>query len=94
MEGVPKHINVNDVGKAMANVDLVRSVHDLHIWTLSSGVVVLTAHIEIDDFKTWNKILDQLREMLIEKFRIEHVTLQPEIFTYTLHHITIRDSSS
>jgi cobalt-zinc-cadmium efflux system protein len=87
MEGVPSHIDIKEVGQAMAKVNKVRSVHDLHIWTLSSGVIVLTAHIEIDEFKLWNEILDNLKKLLSKDYHIDHVTLQPETLTHTLHHI-------
>lgn len=87
MEGVPKHIDIKEVGQAMARVDKVRSVHDLHIWTLSSGVIVLTAHVEIDEFKQWKDILEDLKQMLLENYHIDHVTLQPETHTHTLYHM-------
>lgn len=78
MEGVPMHLDLTEVGNTMASVKKVKSVHDLHIWTLSSGVIVLSAHIEIDDFSNWPQILKNLRELLAHRFGIEHVTLQPE----------------
>lgn len=87
MEGVPKHLDIQVVGQEMAKINQVLSVHDLHIWTLSSGMIVLTAHVEIDDFKTWNTVLEELRKLLHDKFNIEHVTLQPETHTHTLHHL-------
>lgn len=87
MEGVPPHLDVAEIGKAMATVDKVHSVHDLHIWTLSSGVVVLTAHVEIDEFRLWNKIFENIRHLLSDEFGIDHITLQPETHTFTLHHM-------
>lgn len=79
MEGVPPHLNLNEVGDAMAAIDKVNSVHDLHIWTLSSGVIVLSAHVEIDQVNHWDEILTNLRQLLANKFGIKHITLQPEI---------------
>lgn len=78
MEGVPPHINLQEVGSAMASIDKVKSIHDLHIWTLSSGVTVLSAHIQIDESNQWDNVLKNLRELLAEKYGIDHVTLQPE----------------
>ncbi len=88
MEGVPKHLDINDVGHAMAKVDKVRAVHDLHIWTLSSGVIVLTAHIEIDEFHYWNDVFKNLRILLADKYDIDHITLQPETHIHTIHQVT------
>lgn len=78
MEGVPLHINLAEVGHAMAQIEHVISIHDLHIWTLASGVIVLTAHVEIDDSTHWDSILTNLKTLLATKYRINHITLQPE----------------
>ncbi|HVV68314.1 MAG TPA: cation diffusion facilitator family transporter [Gammaproteobacteria bacterium] len=79
MEGVPLHLDLAEVGKQIANTPKVIAVHDLHIWTLSSGLIVLSAHIELDDLTDWQRTLHDLRIMLSEKFAITHVTLQPEM---------------
>ncbi len=78
MEGVPTHLDLSEVGRAMARQARVRSVHDLHIWSLSSGVVALSAHVVIDDMRRWDDTLEGLRTLLQKRFGIEHVTLQPE----------------
>lgn len=79
MEGVPAELQLETVGREMAHVEGVRSVHDLHIWTLSSGRVVLSAHLELEDLGRWPQILGRMRAMLREHYGIEHVTLQPEV---------------
>lgn len=79
MEGVPAHIDLLEVGTAMAKLEKVHSVHDLHIWTLSSGVVILSAHICLENYAEWDKVLNNLSELLKQQFGIEHITLQPEI---------------
>ncbi|RPI44445.1 MAG: cation transporter [Betaproteobacteria bacterium] len=78
MEGVPLHLSLDEIGAAMAGVAGVRSVHDLHIWTLSSNRIALSAHLVIDDLARWDGILHEVAHMLDERFDIEHVTLQPE----------------
>ncbi len=80
MEGVPAHLDLSAVGRAMAGVAGARSVHDLHIWTLSSGTVALSAHVLVDDLLAWPRVLAETRELLHDRFGIEHVTLQPEPF--------------
>lgn len=79
MEGVPSELQLEAVGREMAQVEGVRSVHDLHIWTLSSGRVVLSAHLELEEMGRWPQILESTRAMLQNRYRIEHVTLQPEV---------------
>ncbi len=79
MEGVPRYLDLAEVGTAMAQVDpRVQSVHDLHIWTLSSGTVALSAHLVVSDLTPWDHLLESQQLMLRERFGIDHVTLQPE----------------
>lgn len=78
MEAVPPHLNLGTVGTAVAGVDGIASVHDLHIWTLSSGSVALSAHVVLTDLSRWEEILQATRRLLAEKYGIDHVTLQPE----------------
>jgi len=78
MEAVPAHIDLQQVGISMASSEQVVSVHDLHIWTLSSGKVALSAHIVLHDMKNWSAVLAELQKLLHDQFSIEHVTLQPE----------------
>ncbi|MDX9836762.1 MAG: cation diffusion facilitator family transporter [Azoarcus sp.] len=79
LEGVPEGLSLPEVGHAMATVADVRSVHDLHIWSLDSHHPALSAHLVISDAGRWPTILADLRELLATRFSIEHVTLQPEL---------------
>jgi cobalt-zinc-cadmium efflux system protein len=63
----------------MAQVPGVTSVHDLHIWTLSSGRIALSAHVDLRKLAAWPEILAATRHLLHERFDIDHVTLQPEV---------------
>ncbi|MCC6208843.1 MAG: cation transporter [Gammaproteobacteria bacterium] len=78
MEGVPHYLDLRKVGAAMAGLTGVREVHDLHIWTLASGRVALSAHVVIHDMSQWDNQLAALQHLLHEQYDIEHVTLQPE----------------
>jgi len=78
MEGVPPYIDLPTVGRALAGVSNVSSIHDLHIWTLSSGRIALSAHVVLEDMDRWDTILGDMRTLLLEDFAIDHVTLQPE----------------
>lgn len=79
LEGVPPELSLPQVGRRMASVEAVRSVHDLHIWTIASGRVALSAHVVVDDLAGWSDALTRLRVLLHEEFGIDHVTLQPEL---------------
>jgi cobalt-zinc-cadmium efflux system protein len=78
MEGTPLNLSLDEIGHAMAQVDRVRSVHDLHVWTLSSDRIALSAHLVIDDMRDWTVVLPAVSTMLAERYKISHVTLQPE----------------
>jgi cobalt-zinc-cadmium efflux system protein len=78
MEGVPPEISLSEVGTAMAAVPGVVSVHDLHIWALSGERVSLSAHVVVADLARWEDTLSALQRLAAERFRIDHVTLQPE----------------
>ena len=78
LEGVPPHLSVARVGSALAAVPGVNSVHDLHIWTLSSNRVALSAHLIVDQMDRWPEVLAAARHVLQHQ-GIEHATLQPEV---------------
>jgi cobalt-zinc-cadmium efflux system protein len=79
MEGVPAAIRLDEVGQSLARLTGVRSVHDLHVWNISSGRVALSAHLELLALEDWPRVLADARNLLLDRFAIEHVTLQPEL---------------
>lgn len=80
MEGVPPGIDLHAVGQRLAALDPdIVEVHDLHIWSVSSGLRALSAHVVIKDMQAWPRILRLTQTALGEQFGIEHVTLQPEV---------------
>jgi cobalt-zinc-cadmium efflux system protein len=78
MEGVPRHLDLERIGYAMAATDGVVSIHDLHIWSLSASHAALSAHVVLQDLGDWPEVLAHLRDFLAREYGIEHVTLQPE----------------
>ncbi|PGB56342.1 cation diffusion facilitator family transporter [Bacillus anthracis] len=78
MEGAPQHINVEEVKSTLLNITVVKEVHDLHIWSVTSDFQVLTCHLIIKGNET-QSVLKEATEVLKEKFHVEHVTIQVEI---------------
>lgn len=78
MEGVPAGLDLEEVARSLKSLEGVRAVHDLHVWTISSGQAALSAHVELDDLGRWPVLLENARRMLQGSFGIGHVTLQPE----------------
>jgi len=77
MEGVPKHLDFEAIGKSLAALPGVTDVHDLHIWNMSSQGVALSAHVSIARGEDWLAILARARRMLAKEYGIRHTTLQP-----------------
>ncbi len=77
LEGVPAHLSLEGIGQSLATLPGVRSVHDLHVWTLSSNRIALSAHLVVDSLAQWPAILDLAKQALNEQ-GISHFTLQPE----------------
>lgn len=78
MEGSPAHIDVDEVREVLLDHSQVVGVHDLHIWTITSGLESLSAHVVVDPDAD-ETLLPNLQEMLSDRFGIEHVTLQLEL---------------
>ncbi len=78
LESTPDEMDSDAVRTAMTEVDGVDGVHDLHIWTVTSGFVSLSAHVELVAGRQWEPVLLDISALLRERFGIVHVTLQPE----------------
>lgn len=78
MEGAPGHIDVDQVREAISTTDGVVSAHDLHVWTITSGMVALSAHVVAGEGTRYSDLLLRLREALHDRFGIDHVTIQVE----------------
>ena len=78
MEAAPRHIDVDQVRALMASTEHVVGVHDLHVWTITSGLDSLSAHVVVSASDKGRAVLLELRRGLHERFGIDHVTLQIE----------------
>ena len=78
MEIAPRAIDVDRVRDVMLATPGVSGVHDLHIWTITSGLDSLSAHVAVRHDHPPNDLLAQLRSMLHERFGIDHITIQIE----------------
>ena len=78
MEGAPGNIDVDAVRDAVVSVPGVEAVHDLHVWTITSGMVALSAHVVVRETPFNPDILPQIQEELRARFEIDHATIQME----------------
>lgn len=80
LEAVPKDINLHKVQEALKAIPGVKDLHHLHVWTISSGMHALSAHILVGNMETksTDQILKEINQTLQEKFQIAHSTIQFE----------------
>jgi cobalt-zinc-cadmium efflux system protein len=76
LEASPRSINADAVGRQIAAYPGVVSVHDLHVWEITSGFPALTAHVLVREGDDWHRIRHQLEQLLHDRFDIDHTTLQ------------------
>ena len=82
LEGTPRDVDLEDLRSHILSTEGVTDVHDLHVWTITSGMPVMSAHVVVDDSVTRmgdaHDVLDRLRDCLADHFDVEHSTFQIE----------------
>lgn len=79
MEGTPGRIKLADLHKALGNVEGVMGIHDLHVWTITSGMDALSGHVQIQESTNPQAILSKIAECCKHDFNINHTTIQVEV---------------
>jgi cobalt-zinc-cadmium efflux system protein len=78
IEAAPKHINVDEVQEKLLAIPGVATVHDLHVWTITSGMESASGHVVIEENADFSAVLQQVQRLLREDYHIEHSTIQCE----------------
>lgn len=78
MEAVPQHVDLDRLRADLQGVPGTEEVHDLHVWTLTTGQYALSAHVVVDGTQNGERIIEEMRLLLAERFHIDHVTIQLE----------------
>lgn len=78
LQAAPAHLSPEEVRADLVAIDAVVDVHDLHLWTLTSGMEVATAHLMIRDGADAHAVLDRAQALLVERHGVGHATLQVE----------------
>ena len=80
MEGTPEGVEFEEVDQAMLAIPGVKGVHDLHIWSISSSDLALSAHVVVEDaaLSETGEIINGLKDMLAREFSVGHVTVELE----------------
>jgi len=84
LEAVPAHVDLAAVRQLMSCIPGVVAVHDLHVWTISSDIYALSAHLVVLDPMVCNndEILSSVKNELFDQFGIDHTTIQIESESY------------
>ena len=90
LEGVPPHLDLGQIETALVAATGVRRVHDLHVWTLTSGREAMSAHVVVEPGTPADRILEELHVILHARFGIDHTTLQIETEAPSLLQISPR----
>jgi cobalt-zinc-cadmium efflux system protein len=83
LQQAPRDLDAGTVESDLRALPGVTDVHDLHVWTLTSGMNVLTAHVVTRDEDATHQVLDSARDVLRERHGVRHATLQVEPATHT-----------
>lgn len=78
LEGTPAHVDPADVEAALLRIEGIQNVHDLHLWTLTSGADSLSAHVVLDREPSDDRIAHLVHARMSERYGIDHVTVQVE----------------
>jgi cobalt-zinc-cadmium efflux system protein len=78
LEAVPAHLDVAEIRRAIEDLPGVELVHDLHVWTVTSGYFAMSGHAIVSDLERSQAILGQIHERMHDDFGIRHVTVQIE----------------
>jgi cobalt-zinc-cadmium efflux system protein len=80
LEAAPKHLDVTQISSALKEIEGIRDVHDLHLWTITSGIYALSCHLLIEDrmVSSSSHVVEEVNQALSQKFGIGHSTLQLE----------------
>jgi cobalt-zinc-cadmium efflux system protein len=78
LESTPRHIPLDEVQQSLENHPQVQQVHDLHIWTIASGIYALSVHVTIDNHLNRDCLTWELEELLRDRFGLDHNTIQIE----------------
>ena len=78
LESTPRHLRAADLESDLSRIPGVVGIHDLHVWTVTSGFIAFSCHAEIAATEMSDRVLTHARKLLRERYGIEHVTIQTE----------------
>jgi cobalt-zinc-cadmium efflux system protein len=84
LEAVPAHLDIAEVRRAIEEIPDVDDVHDLHVWTVTSGFLAMSGHAVVHDPEHHQRILEEIQHRMLDRFGIRHATIQIERAIYNI----------
>jgi cobalt-zinc-cadmium efflux system protein len=85
LEGTPRHLKIPQILKDLGSIRGVIAVHDLHVWSIASGMTAMSCHIVMKTDEDAQMVLAESSLLMREKYRIEHTTIQIEFENWPSH---------
>ena len=79
LESTPDHLDLDRILEAIRDVEGVRDIHDVHLWTITTGLEAMSGHILVEDLGRSPQIVEALNRLVSERFGITHTTFQLEL---------------
>ena len=80
LEGTPPHLSLETIAERACQIPGVRAIHDLHVWTVTSGFPAMSAHVDLDPGADPETVRQAVHRLLHQEYEIEHTTIQTEAF--------------
>ncbi len=78
LEAVPAHLDLDEIRREILTVPGVEAVHDLHVWTVTSGFLAMSGHARVAEIERTGEVLEAIHQRMHDAFGISHVTVQVE----------------
>ncbi len=85
LEGTPSDVNIANLREGLAKIEGVASIHDLHVWSLTSGINALSVHAVLANGGQYEDVLVRVHKHCLDNFKISHVTVQVEPLDFAEH---------
>jgi cobalt-zinc-cadmium efflux system protein len=85
LEGTPSDVNIAKIRGTLSEIGGVAEIHDLHVWSITSGMNALSVHAVLADGAGHDEVLEQIHDTCLSKFQIVHVTAQVERDEFACH---------
>jgi cobalt-zinc-cadmium efflux system protein len=85
LEGTPSDVDIASLRASLLAIEGVADIHDLHVWSLTSGVNAMSVHTVLDEHSGHDDVLERVHEQCTDTYKISHITVQTECADFASH---------